>query len=261
VTGWSDGVRWAAGWAVIVLAVLSRGDVLVLAALLALVSWRPSSAVALVAALLATGWRWGSTALEAVSGAQAVLGPAGWVGSGRVAASSWLAALAIVAAAPRRSPSDPEVGGMAARSTTLGAPNLRWWRSAPDVEGTRARVARLGAPNLVWALGFGSAAAVVVAGSALGGSVWWRVLATVAAAAVTLAVAEARQGGRLERLLDVVAVGAGVVALVLVSSDAPPWAGTLDTGALVAGSAAALAVAALVTVGASAASLVWQRRS
>jgi hypothetical protein len=49
----------------------------------------------LAAALL----RWGSPALGAIAGAQAVLGPAGWTGSSTAVASAWLGALALVLAA------------------------------------------------------------------------------------------------------------------------------------------------------------------
>ena len=42
--------------------------------------------------------RWGSTSLGALAGAQSVLGPAGLTGPATVAASSWLAAGAVVLA-------------------------------------------------------------------------------------------------------------------------------------------------------------------
>lgn len=81
-------IRLGAAAAALLLAVLSRGDVLVLAAMLALLTWRPLPVVALVPALVAGGWRWGSTSLEAISGAQAVLGPAGTVGPTAAAVSA-----------------------------------------------------------------------------------------------------------------------------------------------------------------------------
>ena len=72
-----------------------------LAALLGLAAWRPVAAAAVAAALAATAWRWSSSSLEDIAGAQAVLGPAGWVGPALGAAGSGLAALAVLLAAPR----------------------------------------------------------------------------------------------------------------------------------------------------------------
>ena len=52
---------------------------------------------------VATAARWGSSWLVAIGGAQAVLGVGGLVGPEAAAASSWLAAAALVVAAPGRS--------------------------------------------------------------------------------------------------------------------------------------------------------------
>jgi hypothetical protein len=52
-------------------------------------------------ALGAVAVRWGTTSLGAMSGAQSLLGAAGWVGPGLAAASCWCAAAALVVAAPR----------------------------------------------------------------------------------------------------------------------------------------------------------------
>ena len=71
-----------------------------LAALLALAAWRPLPAVAIVTALVATAWRWSSTALEDIAGAQAVLGPAGVVDPPAAAAAAWLGAVAVLLATP-----------------------------------------------------------------------------------------------------------------------------------------------------------------
>ena len=98
-------VRSAAAVAALVLAILSRGDALVLGALLVVVAWH-LPALAVIPALLAASWRWGSTSLDALAGAQAVLGPAGFVGPTAAAAGSWLAAVANVLSPP------PEGGGM-----------------------------------------------------------------------------------------------------------------------------------------------------
>jgi len=217
-------VRTGAAVAALVLAVLSRGDALVLAALLAVVAWRPA-ALAVVPALLASSWRWGSTSLEALAGAQAVLGPAGIVGPAVAATASWLAAAAILLSVPSH------VGGMGRREAGAGAPN-----------------------RLVGAAAAGAAAAAVVAGPAPGGDVWIRVAGTVVAAMLALGIAPLRRGhGRVSRTLDVAAVGAAAGALAAASRDAPAWAGTIDGQALGRGVALAVAAVAVVAV----AGLTW----
>jgi hypothetical protein len=85
--------------AALALAVTSRGHVVVLALLLGFGAGRRMSGVASAAALAAALVRWGSPALGAIAGAQAVLGPAGWTGSSAAVASAWLGALALVLAA------------------------------------------------------------------------------------------------------------------------------------------------------------------
>src|SRR5260221_277984 len=91
--------------AALTLAATSRGDVVVLALLLGFGAGRRWSGLAAAAALGAALVRWGSPALGAIAGAQAVLGPAGWTGSPAAVASAWLGALALVlAAAPLDSP-------------------------------------------------------------------------------------------------------------------------------------------------------------
>lgn len=217
-------LRVAAATAAILLAVLSRGDAIVLALLLAAATWRPLPLLAIGTALAATSWRWGSTSLEAWSGAQAVLGPGGWVGPAGAAASSWLAALAVLLAATR----PLEVGGMAVGLGDSGAPNL---------------------VGVVLAAAAGVAAAVVVVGPAPGGAIAARAVAAIVAviAALGLSMLRAR-AGRGGRALDSVAAVSSVAALVLASVDAPPWGGTADADAFVEGLALALAAAALTAV-------------
>jgi len=82
-------------------AVTSTGDVVLLAVLLGLATGDLVVATAVVAACLSVAFRWGSTSLDAIAGAQAVLGPAGAVGSGPEAISAWCAAAVLVLAAPR----------------------------------------------------------------------------------------------------------------------------------------------------------------
>jgi hypothetical protein len=85
--------------AALALALLSRGDVVVLALLLGFGASRRASGLAAAGALAAALVRWGSPALGAIAGAQAVLGPAGWTGSAAAVASAWLGAIALVLAA------------------------------------------------------------------------------------------------------------------------------------------------------------------
>ena len=82
------------------LALSSSGDAFALAALLGLLAadvmtWGSAALVAV--ALLA---RWGSSSLKAIAGAQAVLGPAGQVGSARHVVAAWLMGLALASASP-----------------------------------------------------------------------------------------------------------------------------------------------------------------
>jgi hypothetical protein len=86
----------------VVLGAASRGEVVVLGLLLAALALRPTTVLAVAGALLASSWRWGSTSLEALAGAQAVLGPAGGVGPTAAAAGAWLGAAALVLALGRR---------------------------------------------------------------------------------------------------------------------------------------------------------------
>jgi hypothetical protein len=81
-------------------AAVAHGPVAVLAVLLAVVLWSPVGAAVAGLALWSVVLRWGSGWLVAVTGAQAVLGPAGVVGPPSAAASSWLAAAALVVAVP-----------------------------------------------------------------------------------------------------------------------------------------------------------------
>lgn len=217
-------LRAAAAAAALVLAVTSRGDALGLATLLAVVAWRPLAAAAAGAGLIAASWRWGSTSLEAIAGAQAVLGPAGLVEPASAATASWLAASALVLVTGR-----------------LRAPGA----------GPAPR-----ALHALSAAATGAAAAVVVAGPAPGGDVWVRVLAGVLATGLAAAVVAVRgKGGRVPVVVDGLALTAGVAALVAVGPDAPAWSGTVDLSAVGHGAVTAMAVAAVAIAGASAAAM------
>ena len=93
-------VRLTAATTAAAIALAGAGHVGVLAALLAVAAARPTTSAALALAAGATVVRWGSGSLAALGGAQAVLGPAGLVGPTAAAASSWLAAAAVLLCTP-----------------------------------------------------------------------------------------------------------------------------------------------------------------
>ena len=262
-------LRAAALAAALVLALLSRGDVIVLTGLLAAAAWRPLllaaaawrplPALAVVSAVAATAWRWSSTALEDIAGAQAVLGPAGLVDPPASAVAAWVGAVAVVLATPDLV--GPWTGEQARAEGAHPGEDV-----AVDVGVPRwqARTLRWLAP-----MAFGATAAVVVAGPAWGTDPWVRLGASVAA----VGVAFLRRGPRTRRrrlrrwvgdrhlALDVVAAAAGVAALVLVGLDAPTAEGLIDVDALVEGVVVAVAVALLSGAAAAATHLRGSLRS
>jgi hypothetical protein len=160
-----------------VLAIASKGDVAVLVAALALGAGSWSSTVAVVLGLVTATTRVGASSLRAISGAQSVLGPAGWNGSSTAVLASWLAAVAVLCAA----------------------------RPLPDV---RSRWAR--APV---ALAFGASAAVIAAGPGPGGAIAIRAAATLVAAVVAGAVVSIRVRPAADTLVGYAGVLAGVAAI------------------------------------------------
>lgn len=219
-----DLLRGAAAAAALAISLLSRGDALVLAGLLVVATWRPWTAAIVVPALVAASWRWGSTSLEALAGAQAVLGPAGLVGPGRAAAGAWLGAVALVLSAPAR----------------FGSSARRF------VDGVAVAAS-------------GASAALVVAGPAVGDDWWIRAVATIAAIGAAALASRVRNGR--ERACDALGMVLAVGALLLVIPEAPGWAGTVDTAALRVGALTAVAVGALAAVGGRAVAAMGQRRS
>lgn len=232
-------LRAAVSAAALALALLSRGDAVVLAVLLGAAAWHLPSAGAVLAALVASSWRWGSTSLEALAGDQAVLGAAGLVGPGRAAASAWVAALAVV----------------------LASPATRWRRLRIEAlrGGAAAERPLLDVGVATSAAASGAVSAAIVAGPSLGGDWWLRALATVVAAAAALAVGRLRHEHR--RAIDVAALLAGLVAVVLAAGDAPTWWGTVDRAALHTGIALGGAVASIAVVGGLAVVAMGHRRA
>jgi len=206
-----DRLRTGAALAAVVLAVLSRGDTLSLAAALVVVAWRPA-ALSVVLALVATAWRWGSTSLEAIAGAQAVLGSAATVGPSGAATAAVLAALTLLLAAPR--------------AISPGAPR-----------------------RLLLALATGVAVGVVLAGPGPGGDLWQRVVVSLGAACAAFELARLRGRASVDRVVDGLCAAAAVGTLIAVSRDAPGWSGTIDGSAALEGAAITLAAMALVSVG------------
>jgi len=95
-------VRFAAAVATVLLVATSSGDVLLLGVLLGVTTGSVVGGAAAVLAGVAALVRWGVSSLDALSGAQAVLGAAGAVGPVVAALSAWLAAAAVVGTAPAR---------------------------------------------------------------------------------------------------------------------------------------------------------------
>ncbi|MEY2423325.1 MAG: hypothetical protein QOI95_3392 [Acidimicrobiaceae bacterium] len=170
------------------LAVTSRGDVVVLTLLLGFGAARRASGLASALALTAAFVRWGSPALGAIAGGQAVLGPAGWTGSAAAVASAWCSAFALVFAA---------VSWPVAAAT---AP-------APSRRDRRQRAPRTLAASVYPVAPFAIAAADVVVGPAPGGALALRVLASVIALVVTTLVARWRS-------LPLLACTSGALALL-----------------------------------------------
>lgn len=222
-------MRLAAVVAAVLLAVLSRGDVFSLAAVLAVAAWRPASAVALAAALGATAWRFASTSLEAVAGVQAVLGAAGALGPTRGAVASWLAAVVIIFATP---PPAREQG----RPGAIGA---AWFL------------------DLLAPVAFGASTALVVAGPAPGGELWVRVVAGIVATVLAFFLCRLVP----PRWRDAIAVAAGVASLAVVAGVAPAWSGAFDRPALEQGAALSVAAGALCVAASGSVAALGRRRS
>lgn len=97
----ADELRLPAGVGAAALALSSSGEVVLLAVLLAVAAGEVLAGAVAVLATGAVALRWGSTSLEAIAGAQSVLGPGALVGPLAGAASTWCAAAALVLARPR----------------------------------------------------------------------------------------------------------------------------------------------------------------
>ena len=182
-------LRLTAAGAAVVLAVSSTGHVAVLAVLLAVLVGQPAAVGAVLLAGIALLERWGTPSLDAVAGAQSVLGPGGFVGPRAAAASAWFAALALVLASPRLASDDAD-------SAAMPGP-------------TRRRLPPGGA--LVAALALGAAAAAAVAGPDFETGGLLRLGATAGAVLVAAVVSSLRW----PKVTAGLALIAGVVAAAL----------------------------------------------
>lgn len=183
-------LRLGAAGAAGVLALSSTGHVLALAVLLAVLVAQPAAVGAVLLAGIAILQRWGSPSLEAVAGAQSVLGPGGLVGPQAAAASAWLAGIALVLAAARPTGIDPDDA-----PTGTGKP-------------------RLGGGTLVTSLALGAAAAAAVAGPDFSSAGVLRLATTIVAVSVATIVASLR----LPQVTAALALVAGLLAAGLATA-------------------------------------------
>jgi hypothetical protein len=132
-------VRLGAALLAALLLLTATGDAYVPAALLLLAAG-PQPGLLAVLAVLASRLRWGSSDLDAIGGAQAVLGPAILVGPAAGAASAVLATIAVVLVATRSGERWPDVAaaaGLGVLAATLAA--------GPQVAGGAGAAVRFGA--------------------------------------------------------------------------------------------------------------------
>lgn len=133
----ADEVSSGAVAGAVALALSSSGEVVLLAVLLGIAA---GEVLAGAVAVLATGSvaiRWGTTSLDAIAGAQSVLGPGVAVGPAAAAASTWCAAAALVLAGARgwRAVAFGLTGGLVVAGPAAGSADLVAMRAAAAVAG------------------------------------------------------------------------------------------------------------------------------
>lgn len=185
-------VSASAAFAVAGLAVSSSGSMVVAAVLVGVATRDRWAALAAVLAVASVTVRFGTTDFGDIAGIQSVLGPAGVVGPPAAAGSAWAAAAALVlaAASARR----PDAGDAATPPRPTVPPRL---------------------VSALTALGGGAFAAAIVAGPGPGGDLAIRVAATAAASVLCAAVGLGSRFPRMSSARAVIAVAAGLAALVL----------------------------------------------
>jgi hypothetical protein len=120
-------LRLGASAAVVAMAAAATGDVLLAGVLLGVAVGDAVTGAAAVLAGAAVVVRWDSSSLAAVGGNQAVLGWAGSVGPVLAAASTWLAALAVVLSGRREWPAIAAGALLAALLVAGPTDAAGWW--------------------------------------------------------------------------------------------------------------------------------------
>ncbi|MEO7836364.1 MAG: hypothetical protein ABIS21_01835 [Acidimicrobiales bacterium] len=160
-----DELRAAAAAAAAALVASSSGEVVLLAVLLAAAAGEVLAATVAILATGAVALRWGTTSLDAITGAQSVLGPGAGVGPLEAAASTSCAAAALVLA---KAPGWGAIvfgltAGLAVAGPGPGALDHMALRGAAGVLGAAcAAGAQRWAPPAVRPVALGLAAAAVV---------------------------------------------------------------------------------------------------
>ncbi len=179
-------LTWGAAAGTAVLALTSTGSVVVAAVLFGVANRSRWSGLAALLATAAVAVRFASVGFDDLAGAQSVLGAAGAVGPSLAAASSWLAAVAVLLAVRGAVPGATESPGSAVARTWLIA------------------------------IAGGALAATIVAGPGAD-DLWLRIASTVIASGVAVGVVAGDRQRRVRRVRPALAVVAGVVAVALAS--------------------------------------------
>lgn len=165
----SDEVRTGVGVGAAVLVLSSTGEVVLLAVLLGAAAGELLAGAVAMLATVAVALRWGTTSLDAIAGAQTVLGPAALVGPVAAAASTWFAAAALILVKARGFAA--LLFGLTAGVIVVGP------AGALDRVALRAVAATLGAALALGAQSYAPTAARPVALALAGGAVALAVLA------------------------------------------------------------------------------------
>jgi hypothetical protein len=120
-------LRLGASVAVVAMAGLATGDVVLAAVMLGVAVGDAVVGAAAVLAGAAVVVRWGSSSLDAIGGNQAVLGLAGSVGPAVAAASTWVAAIAVVLSGRREWPGIAAAAVLAALLVAGPTDAGGWW--------------------------------------------------------------------------------------------------------------------------------------
>lgn len=185
-------LRLIAATSAVVLALSSKGDITILVTLLAFVSHERKSTLGILAVGASVVFRYGTSSLEALAGAQSVLGPAGLVGPTGLALSAWLGSLCLLCA-----------------GFGLGTTPLR----GDGVEASQAQ----GLPPSLVALALGASASVLTVGPSISRGLLLRAVSTAVGTSLTFVVASRIANERSRRWASWASLVLGLACLVLVS--------------------------------------------